>query len=230
MNYDSFKRGFIKNPYDPIVCGVGFLGEEYAKDKKEQIKTTKSYKIWHGMITRCYDTSNNGNNKKRAYSDCKVCDEWLNYSNFKKWFDKNYYEIPNCTMNLDKDIKIVGNRIYSPNSCIFISNDINTLFVSHCKQKYFELPTGVILRRGKYSAHYMFNDKRIIVNGFDTIEEAENEYINGLLRNLKNKLLKYKEYIPTKVYNIINEYDIEKYKLFLNEANKREQKKKYRSG
>jgi hypothetical protein len=43
---------------------------------------------------------------------------------------------------------------------------------------------------------------------------------------LKNKLLKYKEYIPTKVYNIINEYDIEKYKLFLNEANKREQKKK----
>lgn len=220
MNYDSFKRGHIKNPYDPVVCGKGFIGEEYSKNNEEWIKNTKSYKVWHGMIIRCYASS------KTNYSDCSVCDEWLNYSNFKKWFDLNYYEIPNCIMQLDKDIKKIGNRVYSSDGCIFVPNNINSLFVTRYKHKYENIPIGVIPRGNKYITYRMSNNKRIFLGTFNTIEEAEDGYINGVINNLREILAKYKKYIPTNVYKVLNNYNAEDYKLFLDMANQRKGNRK----
>lgn len=39
------------------------------------------------MLQRCY------NNKQLSYFDCEVCDEWLCFQNFAKWYEENYYEI-----------------------------------------------------------------------------------------------------------------------------------------
>ena len=127
--YSHFKNGFVKSRFTPSVCGVGIIGNEKTKD--ENGETIKSYSVWTSMLKRCY--SDKCQKKQPTYKGCCVCEEWLNYSNFKKWFNDNYYEIEGEQMNLDKDILVKGNKIYSPETCVFVPKKINTLFVKSNK-------------------------------------------------------------------------------------------------
>ena len=84
------------------------------------------------MIQRCYKEYNT---TKKTYKDVFVCNEWLCYENFEKWFEDNYYVVNNEIMNLDKDILIKGNRIYSPETCCFVPRRLNILFVNTNKKE-----------------------------------------------------------------------------------------------
>ena len=125
-NYNSFRQKSLKHPYDKNTYGVGYIGEEYYGRTKEDIRC---YKTWQSMLERCY--SEKHLKKRPTYKDCYVCDEWLCYSNFKKWYDNNYYEIKDERMCLDKDILIKGNKVYSPNTCVFVPNKINMLVLQN---------------------------------------------------------------------------------------------------
>lgn len=74
----------------------------------------KSYKVWKSMIERCYNKNNHAY-KHYGEKGVTICNEWNLYSNFKKWFDKNYIE----GFQIDKDF--AGGKLYSPETCIFIS-------------------------------------------------------------------------------------------------------------
>lgn len=88
------------------VCGIGVNDLDHPLSKKEM----KSYYVWASMIRRCYDE--NELKKRPSYTGCSVCDEWLLFSNFKQWFDENYVD----GYQLDKDIIVSKNKIYSPNT------------------------------------------------------------------------------------------------------------------
>ena len=90
----------------------------------------------------------------------------------KKWFDENYIE----GYELDKDILVEGNRIYSPETCCFVPKEINRLFENKSKRLYYnkQLPIGIRFDkyRGKYLAEITINGKRKYVGRFNTINEA----------------------------------------------------------
>lgn len=83
------------------------------------------------MLNRC--CSGKLHKRESTYINCKVCDEWLNFQNFSEWFKNNYYEVEGQRMELDKDILNKGNKIYSPNTCIFVPHNINNLFTKMIK-------------------------------------------------------------------------------------------------
>jgi hypothetical protein len=60
-------------------------------------------------------------------------------------------------MQLDKDILVKGNKVYSPDACVFVPQCINILFTkSHKSHKTKEkLPMGVNFdsKRNKYRAY-----------------------------------------------------------------------------
>ncbi len=141
--YGHFLEGVVKNPYHPSVFGVGFMGEGKYKARVNG-KITKAYSTWCNMIKRCYDAYYL--NKYPTYIDCYVCEEWLCFQNFGKWFEENYYEIEGEKMHLDKDILCKGNKIYSPNTCTFTSERINLLFVRN-DAKRGDYPIGVTLKK-----------------------------------------------------------------------------------
>ena len=120
------------------IFGVAYVGNTTVKNLQTH-KDKESYKCWYHMIRRCYE------NKDTSYKDCSVCEEWLCYANFEKWYDDNYWECGSETMHLDKDILKHGNRIYSPNNCIFVPKDINMLFVKQKNKRINNLPIGVKL-------------------------------------------------------------------------------------
>ena len=197
--YDHFKNGTIKCPYEPRICGIGYLGEGKYK-AKENGKNTDEYKIYYDMLRRCYDPKFHERNP--AYKGCKVEDYLLNFQNMGKWIDENYYEIPGETMCLDKDILCKGNKIYSRDTCIFVPQRINTLFTK-CDKSRGNNPIGVDqLPSGNYKVHC--NDgygKTVSLGTYKTKEEAFQVYKQYKEKVIKEVIDSYKGVIPEPYYS-----------------------------
>lgn len=201
--YQEFKKRQICNPYHRSVYGVGYIGVGDYKVSNNR-KHNRSYLIWKGMLKRCYDTFSNKNNA--SYIECTVCDEWHNYQNFAKWYEENYYEIDGEIVSLDKDILVKGNKVYSPETCVFAPQKINTIFI---KQKTGDLPQGVKKENGRYYVRVVDeHGKRKQVGGFSNIEDAKKCYVEIKQRIIKAYADVYKNIIPQKLYDAMVNYEV----------------------
>ena len=161
------------------------------------------------MLMRCYSAKYQ--EKHPSYKGCYVCNEWLYYHNFKKWYDENYYEIDGKTSQLDKDILVKNNKVYSPNTCVFVPQFINTLFT---KKHRGELPIGVSYH--KYSKKYKVqlsvykNGKSTLkyLGYYNTANEAFEVYKQAKEDYIKEVADEYKDRIPVKLYEATYEYEV----------------------
>jgi hypothetical protein len=129
-----------------LVHGVGVNDAEYvvtktsttylADGKRIQKKTwvCPFYQAWKSMLYRCYTPIK----KHESYSGCEVCEEWRRFSNFRQWMSLQQWQ----GNQLDKDLLFPGNKIYSPETCAFVSGKINS-FVLDCSASKGEWPIGV---------------------------------------------------------------------------------------
>lgn len=203
--YQSFQLGVVKCPYEPRHYSKGYLGEgEYnVEDHK------RCYNTWVHMLSRCY--SEIYQIKRPTYKGCVVCDEWLNYQVFAQWYYNNYYEIEGEIMNLDKDILYKGNRVYSPDTCVFTPQCINSLFIKSTSVR-GDLPIGVKLdkRSMRYQARCCDGSrKRIGLGTYDTPEEAFHAYKVYKERLIKQIADNYFNKIPIKLYEAMYNYTVE---------------------
>lgn len=164
--------------------------------------------LWHKIIERCH--SEKWHKKRPTYIGCSVCEDWLLYSNFKKWFDdsangyKKGYQV-------DKDILIKGNKVYSPETCCFVPPFINSLLTNR-KRFRGAYPIGVFRRpNGKYFAEMTRYGKHKKLGDFFTIEEAFSAYKEAKEAYIKEVAQDYFErgLITQKVYNALLNYKIE---------------------
>lgn len=127
----------IKDYYAPIVSGIGCLGE-YSLMYKDLYPTIqrKLYHSWTAMISRCYEI----NNKQYHVYGGKgvtVDKRWLNFSNyFEDCLEIEGFDVKKLEEGLiflDKDKKQFGfkNKIYSKDTCIYISREENNLYRVH---------------------------------------------------------------------------------------------------
>lgn len=183
------------------IYGVGMNDIPISTKDKER---NKAYKTWTGMLMRCY--SSKYHFRKNSYIGCIVCEEWHLFSNFKRWFDEHYKE----GFHLDKDILVQGNRIYSPETCCFVPQFINSV-ISNCyahglykqgvtwnaKRKKFE---ANISRYGKNISLGCFNDEN---DAFDAYCRAKYDYIAEVATKAFNN-----NEIDKKVYEALLNYNI----------------------
>lgn len=128
-SYSNIRYGKIKNPYHPSVCGVGYLGVgEY--NTKIDGKRTPEYAVWQSMFHRCYDEKYQ--ERQPTYRGVVVCQEWHNFQTFSKWYEENFPEIEGIKFQLDKDLlqENIKNKLYSPETCIFLPEKINTFLTN----------------------------------------------------------------------------------------------------
>ena len=207
--YNHFVRGEVKSHFTPSVYGVGIIGLESTTD--ENGKILDSYKCWCSMLSRCYSAK--VQEKHPTYKGCRVCNKWLYYPNFKKWYDNNYYKIENKTSQLDKDILVKGNKIYSPETCVFVPNFINTLFTK-CQNSRGAFPVGVHYYKAskKYMARLsVFKDgkkTRKHLGCFNTANEAFEVYKQAKENYIKEVADEYKDKIPSKLYEAMYAYEV----------------------
>ena len=209
--YRDFKKGKVKNPYYKSIFDVGYFGQGKYKTSSNG-KHTKAYKIWFSMLRRCYDPYFINRDKSLSYKDVFVCEEWHNFQNFAKWFYKNYYEVEGEIMHLDKDILCKGNKIYSPETCVFVPQRINSLFVKQ-QRKRGEYPIGVspnkrdnclqvncnTLEKQEFLGHFSLNKP---FQAFTAYKNFKENYIKQIAD-------KYKDLIPKELYNALYKYEVE---------------------
>lgn len=204
---EFFKTSRLTSPLDKSICGIGYFGIGTYKGFDEVNKRpTKEYDAWRSMIRRCYGNLDNC----KAYRDCTVCDEWLCFQTYAKWYEENYYKFKDEVMTVDKDILIKGNRVYSPDTCLIVPVSINSMFVK-CKNNRGNLPIGVYMHRGKYVSHCADVDLgcQKTLGEFKDPVTAFNKYKEYKENYIKRKANEFKEFIPLKVYNAMINYKVE---------------------
>lgn len=212
--YQHFKDGNVKNPYHPTIYEVGCFGEGKYKSSINH-KNTREYETWKDMIGRCYNPYKL--NKFPTYIDCYVEKDFLNFQNFASWYEKNYYEVPNEKMQLDKDILVKGNKIYSKETIIFVPERINYLFTKSNAVR-GEYPIGVTYNKEK-------NMLEVSCSILDKDGKKKNKYLGQFPLNrpfqafytykifkenyIKQVADEYRDLIPKELYDALYRYEVE---------------------
>lgn len=197
--YSNIKRGHIANPLHRSVYNIGFLGiGKYTK--RVENKMSKCYQTWQSMLERGY--SKKYKLKKPTYKDVTVCEEWHNFQNFAQWFEDNYKE----GFELDKDILVKGNKIYSPETCCFVPQVINIIYVKSSTSR-SGLPIGVTRSGKKFRGRFGKNREHLGL--FNTPEEAFQAYKIAKELYIIKMAITWRHLIGEKVYRAMINYKVE---------------------
>lgn len=182
-NPDAVRAGKIKDTSiyksalspDKLVFGVGINDADYKVNPVIDGKRVMCpyYSRWLHMLRRCY--SSYWIKKYPTYNGCSVCEEWLTFSNFKKWMETQDWE----GKELDKDILSAKNRnkIYSPEACIFITGRLNRFLKTPQTTGEYKMGVDFIKKLGKFRSRCKdpFDDFKSIHLGCFSSEEAAHE-------------------------------------------------------
>jgi len=155
------------------IFGIGINDADYVTEIKidgRRIKCPFSV-VWKNMIMRCYCDKYQKMNT--TYIGCTVCEEWLLFSNFKAWMEQQDW----IGKELDKDIIKFGNKVYSPETCCFISTKINCFLLDSAKNR-GSYPIGVSWHKGanKFRSYCKNNGKVECLGNYLTADEASAAY------------------------------------------------------
>lgn len=107
----------------------------------QTLTNTQLCTIYHNMQNRCYSEATHRN--QPYYEDCTIAPIWYDpdAEKFKRqakdpcrhafyeWVRQHYYKMDSGeAVELDKDILVKGNRLYSPDTCLFVPQKVNAFF------------------------------------------------------------------------------------------------------
>lgn len=204
-NFRHVTDGNIVNKMSKSVFGVGFIGIG------KYDTSHPSYKVWQKMLQRCYK---NDGQFSITYYNCFVDNEWHCFQSFAEWWDSHKYIIDE-DLEIDKDIKVKGNNIYSPSTCLLVPSTINKLFVKQ-QTKRGNYPIGVSLckRNNKLEVRcrdYLHDNTKVFLGYFELDEEVQafqayKEFKEQMIKDMANH---YKDKIPQELYNAMLSYEVE---------------------
>lgn len=200
----NIKKGNVKDRLLPSVYGVGVIGDKYPtwKDGSD----TKEYKLWQGILKRCYDKKLHL--KRPTYINCSMSDNFKRYEYFYEWcqlqvgFNYDGY-------NLDKDLLVKGNKVYSEDTCVFIPKEIN-LALTKSNAIRGEYPVGVHFEKQteKFVAQLNKKGKRNRLGRFSTVTDAFQAYKTAKEIYLSQLAEYYKGKVDSRVYQALLSYEV----------------------
>jgi len=158
-----------------LVAGIGINDSDYpvvryayVNGKRKITWKCPFYEKWKNMLDRVSSHQN--------YGDSGVSPEWVRFSGFKCWMEGISWD----GLELDKDLLVKGNKVYGPDTCVFVPHWINSLLLDRGKAR-GNFPLGVSYQQTSKSTKIQGPSKKnflaqITKKGylgvFHTIEEA----------------------------------------------------------
>lgn len=144
--------------------------------------------------------------KHPAYLDCT--NGFGSLEAFRLWAVRQVgFNVDN--FELDKDILVKGNRIYSPDTCVFVPLEINSLLAGTYKSKSRgPYPIGVSFNKGSGTFVAQMSDRQEAgldkyLGSFPTIEEAFACYKEHKEAKIKRLAEKWREHIDPRAYRAL---------------------------
>ena len=151
------------------VCGIA-INDVYDDCFTEP--QPKYYKSWKRMFERCY--SQKYHQRQPTYINCSVSKEWIYLSNFREWFNENYVD----GYQLDKDLLYPGNKVYGPDTCVFVPQNINNLFIfRNSNRGEYSLGVSFHKRDKIFRANCLDGKRKYIIKFFKDPVEAHFWYL-----------------------------------------------------
>ena len=192
--------------------GVG-INDVLGSAKTRNVPPYKAhyYTVWQSMLKRCYSPKEQSKLLMQSYIGCTVDPRWHYLSNFKQWYD----EQGDVTgKQLDKDIISPGNKVYGPDTCFFVSSQLNSFFTKRQNDR-GKYPIGVYIDHNNiqkpFKCQVSIGTGKRWQQCHDTPEEAHQAFIK-----IKKEVLLEKFILPEtdqrlkqalyNVYNNMEEY------------------------
>lgn len=182
--------------------GVGVYDIDNVHELTSIVEKARS--CWRAMIQRCYDKK--FQKKHPTYIGCYVCDSWLTFSVFLRWFKDNYVE----GFELDKDLLVKGNKVYSPDTCCFVPHEINGFLCKCDKLRKKDLFIGVkknsdntfsaMVRKGM--KNFVYGKYATELSAFDKYKQEKESYAKEIAN-------KYSSVISEKAYKALVNYKVD---------------------
>lgn len=186
-----------------LVYGVGINDSSCPANVNGKI--TKEYTLWRNMLKRCY--SKPYLEKQPTYIGCSVSDNFKYYHLFHAWcqtqvgFGKEWYQ-------LDKDLLIKGNKVYSEDTCVFIPSVLNSILLKTAAGRGL-LPIGVTKNGKGFRAQCSIGGKEKSLGTFDTPELAFIAYKTFKEAHIKEQAELYKNEIEPRAYQALINYKVD---------------------
>ena len=199
----------IHNPNRKKVLGHGII-TNYIDQGHTNITKEKAYRYWMNILYRCFNSEYI--KEHPLCKDTTVCTEWLDYANFKKWYDKNYYNIDKQKMILVSDL--YGSKKFCPETSFFLPDAINRVFQTYSKKVAgSDLPKGITIK--PYQAYgvqiyvYTVAIQAKYIGIYSDRKEAMQVWQGAKQNQLDALITKYEAEIPQNVIDILRNYKFE---------------------
>lgn len=154
-----------------MIAGVGINDvASYTKRNKNPL-VAKAVSVYTHMIVRCY--SKRYQEKHQSYIGCTVCEKWKKLSGFledlphikgyAKWV-KSVLAGEKKRVFLDKDGLFPGNKVYSKDTCQFLSIEDSTRETNtrNCKNKTGQFSEEAIKKRMASTGFTRFRERQLV--------------------------------------------------------------------
>jgi len=194
-----------------LVYGIGTKGNTYQCNVGR--KLIREYTLWSEMLRRCAATYQE---KHPTYTDTACSESFKSFTFFYEWCNKqvgfksvdekgNYWQ-------LDKDLLIKGNKLYSEDTCVFVPQRVNKLLTRRDKSR-GKHPLGVCWNNwsSKFSATCSVGEAALTkhIGYFDTPIEAFVAYKSFKEAYIKEVANEYKHQLDPRAYEALINYQVE---------------------
>lgn len=177
----------VSNPYQLREDGLTYRG--YGLNTDYKIMGVNLYDLWDNVCKRTLCTKYKGN--RATYEKCTLSEKWYNFQNFLSWAKCN---LIGEKFQLDKDLLLKGNKLYSEDTCCFLPKEINTALITK-RSKSSNLPVGVGVDKKRFTARLSKNGEVVRLGNFDDPLKAFSAYKIAKEDYFKEIALKYKDKI-----------------------------------
>ena len=174
-----------------LLCGIGY------NSRREHSNKIKAYEKWYNMFYRCYNKKLQ--EKYPTYIGCSVDYQWDDYQDFADWY--TIHDIYDLRYELDKDLLVKNNKIYSPETCCLLPKALNLLILDTPASR-GSYPRGVSFNKvsNKCVASLSLNGISKTLGMFDCPEEASAAYVQAKETHVKKMAKRWEQKIDTKAY------------------------------
>ena len=188
-----------------LIYGVGYNSKGKHKTKISGADTLV-YRTWYNMLMRCYCPK--GHARYLTYTGCTVASEWHDFQDFAEWFENHEYN--NYGYELDKDLLAPNNKVYAPDRCAFVPQQLNKLLNGHgnARGQYLQ---GVRFykQRNKFRASIRINGKPKCLGYHDTEQEAYRAYKMAKEIYVKRMALEWQDRIASDVFDALMQWSLD---------------------